>query len=367
MTASSRNDAATRHVAYYESSSADTFDSALDESEETSSTDSFLDDDSRIPPLPVYRKAILGPTVQPSNYRVFPELFPSMDKLFIRHDEYTSDGNMNLRVDAQLPHRPQRAMQLFHLRMYDLDTRVFSLRRYCRDSGREVCRSKREYRIPGVVGSSERRHSFQNSVSNVFKSLGSRPQFRRATSSSTLFSFKSGHSAGKRPDSSLSMRSSKHDDFLPATENQKAKPTPTNTIKLMFTNYASVEVMKKGGGSGPGSSGPKRYEFEWWGRRYTWKRVRSAELGITSLHLTCEGMAPDVFLANIVPEARSPNEMTCDELDGGWMPPCTMWFSQEVDAAVAEVYVATGLIALVDDCIRERWDVKKERRRSLRV
>lgn len=330
---------------YYEKSSNETFDSSLD-SDDSSSQDSN-EDHHRIPPLPLYRKAILGPTVQPSNYKVFPELFPSLDKMYIRHDEYTSDGNMNLRVDTQLPHRPHRHVQLFHLRMYDLDGRVFSLRRYCRESGREVCRTKREYTPAASDGG---RQSLQRSVSSVFRSLGARPQFRRVGSNSTLFNFKSGN-IGKRPESGLSIRS----EILESADEPepKSKSVPTNTVKLMFTNYATVELMRKGA-----APTPKRYDFSWWGRKYSWKRIYNVNLGTTSFHLIRDGQ-PESFLANVVAEARSPNELTSDEMDGGWMPPCTMWFSQELDAAIAEVFVATGLVSLVDDCIRDRWDLKK--------
>ncbi|PKS08849.1 hypothetical protein jhhlp_003459 [Lomentospora prolificans] len=331
--------------AYYDRSSTDTFDSSLD-SDDNESQDSN-EDHHRIPPLPLYRKAVTGPTVQPSNYRIFPELFPSLDKMYIRHDEYTSDGNMNLRVDTQLPHRPHRHVQLFHLRMYDLDDRVFSLRRYCRESGREVCRTKREYTAAASDGG---RQALQRSVSSVFRSLGARPQFRRMSSSSTLFSFKNGP-VGKRPDSGLSMRSEILDS--PDEPEQKSKSVPTNAIKLMFTNYATIEVVRKGGGPAP-----KRYDFSWWGRKYSWKRIYNANLGTTSFHLIRDSQ-PEAFLANVVAEARSPNELTSDEMDGGWMPPCTMWFSQEPDAALAEVFVSTGLISLVDDCIRNRWDPKR--------
>lgn len=306
----------------YPGSSTDTFDSSLD-SDDGESQDSN-DDHHRIPRLPLYRKAVIGPTVQPSNYKVFPELFPSLDKMYIRHDEYTSDGNMNLRVDIQLPHRPQKQAQLFHLRMYDLDDRVFSLRRYCRESGREVCRTKREYT---PAASSGGRHSLQRSVSSVFRSLGARPQFRRTSSSSSLFNFKASPGS-KRPDSSLSMRS---EILRPRHEpEQKSRSSPTNSIKLMFTNYAIIELIRKGGGPTP-----KRYEFSWWGASYAWKRIQNTNLGTTSFHLVHDGK-PDAFLANIVAEARSPNELICEETDGGWMPPCTMWFSRELDATIAE-------------------------------
>lgn len=320
------NDAVQPTVSFHNSST-DTFNSSLDLDDESSDDD--YRDDSRIPPLPVYRKAILGPTVQPSNYKVFPELFPTLNRMLIRHDEFTSDGNMNLRVDTQLPHRPQRMVQLFHLRMYDLNARIFSLRRYCRDSGREVCRSKREY----SPNSTDSRQKLQRSVSSVFKSLGTKHQFRRQGSSSTLFSHKSGHS-DRRPDSSLSMRSGKNDGQFPVTacvdRESRRNEFPTNVTKLMFTNYASVEVLRRGGGSAP-----KRYDFEWWGQRYSWKRSYNENLNTTSFHLVSNG-CHDVFLANIIPEPRSPSELTSDEMDGGWMPPCTMWFNSELEATLAE-------------------------------
>jgi len=71
-------------------------------------------------------------------------------------------------------------------------------------------------------------------------------------------------------------------------------------------------------------------------------------------------------VAHIVPETRSPTQVEDDELSGGWVPPCFMWINDRsiVNAVtdVADVIVATGLTALVDDCIKERWQSKRTHR-----
>ncbi|KND92320.1 hypothetical protein TOPH_03013 [Tolypocladium ophioglossoides CBS 100239] len=126
---------------------------------------------------------------------------------------------------------------------------------------------------------------------------------------------------------------------------------PTATIKLEFSNYARVDVSRRHG---------KRYEFAWWGRSYAWRRAVDKTLGTVSFHLVRDGEAEPV--AHIVSEVRSPNQVDAEERAGGWIPPCYMWISDQsvVEAVtdVADVIVATGLIALVDDCIRERWQKK---------
>ena len=77
----------------------------------------------------------------PATPRDFAELFPSGRRLSIHHDDSTVDGNMNLRVDTLVETEwsdQKENLTLFHLKMNDLKSRDCSLRRYCRDSGREV-------------------------------------------------------------------------------------------------------------------------------------------------------------------------------------------------------------------------------------
>ncbi|KAK0715300.1 hypothetical protein B0H67DRAFT_553859 [Lasiosphaeris hirsuta] len=319
-----------------------------------------------IPPLPVYRREVVEPNVRASTPQDFAKLFPSLNRFTIRHDEFTPDGNMNLRVDTVVTGRRRTAIQLFHLRMYDLAKREFSLRRYCRDSGREVCNSKRKYVEPAAVKpkADPTRPTLKRSMSTAIKTLsGGKPVLRRAKSGAAAIG------GTNRPGTSYS--SSDGDDELfndrsnlsalsLDSRGKSQRPMPTNTIKLEFSNYARVDVHRRGGKNN------KRYEFEWWGHRYTWRRSVDKQLGgLVSFHLIRDGntSAP---VAHIVPETRSPIQVQADENAGGWVPPCFMWIADEaiVEAVtdVADVIMATGLMALVDDCIKERWQTKKVHR-----
>jgi hypothetical protein len=279
-----------------------------------------------------------------------------MNRLSIRHDEFTDDGNMNLRVDTVVPGRRRQSMQLFHLRMYDLSKREFSLRRYCRDSGREVCNSKRKYVEPAA----ESRPKEKRSMSNAIKTLGGKPGFRRQNSGGSLFS-NSSKKSSKRPSTGSSHSSSDLDDeFANAfgrslNAENRARPVPTNTIKLEFSNYARVDLHRRGG------KGSKRYEYQWWGHKYTWKRVTEKHLDVVSFHLLRDGK--DKPIAHIVPETRSPTQIQAEQDAGGWIPPCYMWISDKSILKsvtdVADVIMATGLMALVDDCIKENWQTPK--------
>lgn len=282
-----------------------------------------------IPPLPSYCHEITEPYARPSTPKQFAELFPSMDRLSVRHDDFTEDGNMNLRVDTVLPGPRRTAVQLFHLRMYDLARRDFSLRRYCRDSGRQVCSSKRHYAAPAPLS----RPSLQRSVSSAIKTLApNKPQVQRAHSSSSTFASSAGRD-GKRPptsqsfDDTASSTSSSRASVAdhPKSSSSSSRPVPTNAIKLEFGNYARVNVERKGSSKGKSN---KRYEFEWWGHRYAWKRVVEKHLdGVVSFHLLRD--AEPTPVAHIVPETRSPNQVEADERAGGWIPPCYMWINDK--------------------------------------
>lgn len=300
-----------------------------------------------IPPLPIYTRDVIEPNVRPSSPQDFAKLFPSLNRLSIRHDEYTPDGNMNLRIDTVVTGRRRTAIQLFHLRMYDLAKREFSMRRYCRDSGREVCNSKRKYEEPATPkkeGSS--RPTLQRSMSSALKTLGgggsSKPGIRRTNSGGSFFSSKSSSSksskSSKRPSTSNSYSSYEGDTEAyyvdgksseslssgrsSSKDNKKQKKEPTNTIKLEFSNYARVDIHRRG------KSKSKRYEFEWWGHRYAWKRSIDKQLGLVSWHLVRDGNT-EAPVAHIVPETRSPSQVMADESAGGWVPPCYMWIADE--------------------------------------
>ncbi|KAL2260533.1 hypothetical protein VTK26DRAFT_5431 [Humicola hyalothermophila] len=322
-----------------------------------------------IPPLPVYRREIIEPNIRPSAPQDFAKFFPSLNRFTIRHDEFTADGNMNLRIDTVVTGRRRTAIQLFHLRMYDLAKREFSLRRYSRDSGREVCNSKRKFTDPRPA---DGKPTLKRSMSTAIRTLGGgrgktvsrRPRSAGAAAAAVPARPGTGYSTfrdGSDDVASFDLSRLSLDGRLAARAKaaQQQRPVPTNTIKLEFSNYARVDVERCGG------KGNKRYEFEWWGHRYHWKRAVDKQLGLVSFHLIRDGDA-SAPVAHIVPETRSPSQVLADETAGGWVPPCFMWIADEtvIDAVtdVADVIMATGLMALVDDCIKERWEAKKPHR-----
>ncbi|KAI9720267.1 MAG: hypothetical protein M1812_003085 [Candelaria pacifica] len=243
----------------------------------------------------------------------FAELFPSTRRLRIRHDDSTMDGNMNLRIDTEVPASGSRPLELtlFHLRMHDLKNRDFSLRRYCRESGREVCHSSRKFEQSIV----HRRPTLQRSMSNALASLRSKSETATATTSSL-----------KRHDSGYdSMLGTDEDESAPKSSRKHApeKTVPSNTIKVEFSNYAHVEVKRRGAKSS------KRYDFEYWGIQYAWKRTvrKDGRFKEVSYHLVDgdQGKA----IAHIVPEPLTTAQAHEEFAKGGWVPPCSMWISDE--------------------------------------
>lgn len=301
---------------YYPRSSTETYASGA------SQEDLFLEPESYDPEydVPEYRlKKEVESNLRPSTPSDFAEFFPSSKRLHIHHDDTTYDGNMNLRVDTEDSHGKRKSnVQLFHMRLHDLKKREFSLRRYERSSGREVCHSSRKYTKPVAK---KRPAALTRSMSNAFASIrGGKPEFKRTNSTLSNQSSKSAR-AVKRQDSGYgSSNDDEEESYFPS---KSSVPIPTNTTKLEFSNYAQVEVKRRGAKSS------KRYEFEYWGYTYTWKRV-SEKNGLgkaVSYHLFKGDGGPAV--AHIVPEMRSPSQIRTEEASGGWVPPCSMWISDK--------------------------------------
>lgn len=260
--------------------------------------------------VPAYHHDPLPCDAIPTTPRDFADLFPTSKRISIKHDDATIDGNMNLRVDTQVEDRGHRKQSytLFHLRMQDLRTREFSLRRYCRDSGREVCHSIRKYQKPPQ----EMRPVLQR-ASTALASLV-KPDSRPTTSAGL-----------KRSDSGYDSMRDQCDDF-----DDESRPKsvgyakgralmPTNTIKLEFSNYAHLDVKRRG------ASANKRYSFEYWGNDYSWKRVVKKER--THEHVSYYLVRDDNDkepLAHICPVRLSLEEIHEEQARGGWIPPSYM-------------------------------------------
>ena len=269
-----------------------------------------LDDD--LPPfeIPDYYDEPLPSSAVPSTPHEFAEYFPSGRKLLIRHDDSTLDGNMNLRVDTQIRESGNRTLDLtlFHLRMHDLRNREFSLRRHCRDSGREICHSSRKYTKPAAIS----RPGLQRSMSSALSSLRGKSDLRTSTKASL-----------KRQDSGYDSMSEEDlaEDAVKKSPKTRSIPLPTNTTQLEFSNYAHLDVKRRG------AKTSKRYEFDYWGTNYTWKRVavRVGQFKEVSYHLVNTDTTATV--AHIVPATMTTSESQEEEAKGGWVPPCLMWIS----------------------------------------
>lgn len=298
-----------------------------------------------VPEVSDYPSETLPSTALTSSPEEFAEYFPSTQMLSIRHDDTTIDGNMNLRIDteARTLDGGKIDLQLFHLRMHDLKRREFSLRRYSRDSGREVCHSSRKYTKPSVI----RRPGLQRSMSNAFSSLRSKSESK----TSTTMSF-------RRHDSGYG--SSHQDDIGEDIASQSPRPSssipiPTNTTQLEFSNYAHLQIERRG------TKTFKRYEIEYWGIKYAWKRAVavSSRFEEVSYHfINTKTLAP---LAHIVQAPLTESQQREETAKGGWVPPCSMYLEDSVldrSTDLADVVMASGLVALVDDCIKRRWHQK---------
>lgn len=254
----------------------------------------------------------------PSTPSIFGDLFPSTRRLQIKHDDTTIDGNMNLRVDTLAPlHGCQlHEVTLFHLRMHDLRDRKFSLRRYCRDSGQEVCHSSRKYQQP----SADRRASLQRSLSTVLSSLRPKSEPTSPTSPSL-----------KRHDSGYNSGSEEHHfdiDEVDEDWDEDAESTypsrdsvPTPTIQLEFSNYAHVDVKRSG------TRSSKRYEYEYWCAKYQWKRASRKDGDFKEISYHLINTTTSKSIAHIIPDPLSPLEVVEEDSKGGWVPPSSMWIS----------------------------------------
>jgi hypothetical protein len=263
-----------------------------------------------------YQHIQLGPVALASAPRNFDTYFPSRERFLIRHDDSTIDGNMNLRLDTQfiMPNGRKRPMTLFHLRMHDLKSRDFSLRRYCRDSGREVCNSIRKYQ----TSSSSIRPALQRSLSNAFANL------RRQNSSSSS----SRPATSRRNSANSSMRDADQESLPDVDEPIRRPRYPTNVINLEFSNYAHINLTRCG------TDSSLNWKFEYWGNQYCWKR-QIDDHGNRAFRLFRAGT--DFPCAHIIQDVLTRSESESESRKGGWVPPCSLWLTDEQIATSADI------------------------------
>ncbi|OBT90361.1 hypothetical protein VE02_00697 [Pseudogymnoascus sp. 03VT05] len=338
-------------------------------------------------------------TPLPTTPHDFASYFPSYRRLTIAHDSSAPDLAMNLIISTTPSSELKTAMQLFHLRMHDIPTRAFSLRRYCRDSGREVCHSVLRQGGEKVKGQKKQKQKqtkhpkLQRSMSTALATV-TRGGVKRADSwgaggsnykasyppphPTPLLTIPTRHDSGyatnsDEDDDEFSSSSDSEDDeeqFPPTPSSlpgKKGKRTKTNTTHLEFSNYAHVDLTRRGS-AGKG----KHWDFEYWGTPYRWKREgESYHLVPTTSSSSSSSNGGGGAVAHIVPDVLTPSQTLSEAREGGWIPKCSFWISDPKllrGGDVADVVVATGILALVDDKARREGGGQGRRyRRSIKV
>ncbi|KAI5783919.1 hypothetical protein DFH27DRAFT_274521 [Peziza echinospora] len=279
----------------------------------------------------------------PATPAEFAQLFPSRRRFQIKHDDASIDGDMNIRVDTDVNDRGSipKYITLFHLRMYDLHKREFSLRRYGRDCGREVAHTHQKFEKPA----SPKRPVL--AMTKAFQSFRGKSEQEKQM---TLNRQDSGYGSSQDDD---------EEDERPRSSHGSEETRATNTLTLEFSNYAHVELSRKG------AKASRKYDFEYWGKNYSWKRImrRNPATGEeeTSYQLVNNGTAS--IVAVILPDPMP--SLDTEDYGGEFVPACSFYLKDSVHdpingpSDVADVIMATGLMALVDDCLKRKFSSKK--------
>jgi hypothetical protein len=254
-----------------------------------------------------YRDEVYIPEALPSTPRDFQHLFQTAKSISIRHDDSAFDGNMNLRLDTLMDRKDgtRLPVTLFYFRMHDLKSRNFSIRRYSRDSGREVCHSIDKPELPP----STKKAMLSRSLTSAWATITRQNSLSSGSSKSSR-----GCSDDFYPDEELD------DDTAPS---DAPKNNPQDLIPIEFSNYAHVEIKRRGRDS------KRRYTFEYWGHRYYWKRqtIKTGSFVETSLHLFREGQ--EIPMAHIFPHVLTASQRQEEKLKGGWVPPSSLWINSK--------------------------------------
>lgn len=305
----------------------------------------------------------------PSN---FADYFPQTSTLKIAHDTTNDyDGDMNLvistdeYVDKKRNVHRVPPVQLYHLRMNDLATRKFSLRRYCRESGREVCET---------YTTAASRPALSRTMSNALASMKRTPSWSSSKSGRSTKSMPL-----KRQDSGCVIDDMDYesgpddeivdDEYFPEVEEAGKVDAPTNITKMLFTNLAQVYVKRKG------QKANKHWNFEYWGKVYEWRRIveSSGDQETFKYCLYRQGEEDErKIIATIKPDTEvSEYQRRQEQRIGAWVPASTFKIHdlkalgrEDARADLADVIVASGVIALTDDCIRRLLKAQKKQAKA---
>lgn len=276
-----------------------------------------INETEEYPPYDYYQYHDKAPRNEatPATPAEFAHLYPSVRRFQIRHDNASADGDMNIRVDTNVNDRNggvPKYITLFHLRMYDLQKREFSLRRYGRDCGREVAHTHQKVEKP----TTPRRPALQRTVSKALHSIRGKSEHEKQISSLS------------RQDSGYgSVDEEMEDAFVDRPKSREGvdEHKSANTIKLEFSNYAHVEVTRKG------SKTSRKYDYEYWGKNYSWKRLlrKLPATGEEEISYQLVNNCSGNIVAVILPDPVSPLHIM-QETTGEFVPPCSLYLKDSL-------------------------------------
>ena len=246
--------------------------------------------------------------VRPASPTEFGQLFPSGRKMLVQHDNSYGDGAMNLRVDmhSSCYSRSRERVTVFHMKINNIEKRETSLRRYCRDSGREVCSSTRVR--PSTTR--ESRPKLIRSLTSAFSSLGSSSASTTPPNANGADQDDNGATGG--------------DGFQSLAESKSAEQPLNDSIMLDFSNYAHIELARKQ------KNGDIWHEYDYWGTKYRWKTIPSVRGYPDNCVYQLFCSASTKCVASIVPVPLTAAEMMEEQAKGSWIEPCSFWI-EDVD------------------------------------
>lgn len=92
-------------------------------------------------------------------------------------------------------------------------------------------------------------------------------------------------------------------------------------MKLEFSNYAQVDIKRTG------TKGNKRYDFEYWGTHYAWRKVVRKEHQATEISYHLVKAGHERAVAYIIPSPLTATQADEEQSKGGWVAPCSMWIA----------------------------------------
>ena len=251
------------------------------------------------------------PNLSHSNADNFSSLFPSCETLFLNHDQGVDDSHMTLSIATATSQGLGPRVQLFYMKMNDLKKRDFSLRRYHRTSGREVCRTSRVFRK--IV---RKRPRVRRSISNSVSSIHSMSSGRGGLSGSQTSSQSGAESPSGWSDYSVASNLNTNSKRPRRTS---SSPEPTNHIAIDFSDHTHVELSRTGIGR------VRNYDFEYWGSKYRWRRTRRKRESLgTELRYSLRSPPQEQVLAHISIEESLESQQVPNKAKRDWIPQARM-------------------------------------------